>query len=130
LPFLPMRPIHLLIQNLLYDFSQTAIPTDRIDEEYVRVPRKWDAAGVGRFMFFVGSISSIFDYLTFALLWFVFHANILSKAPFFQTGWFIEGLMTQTIIVHMLRTQKIPFFQSRASLPLILTTVIIIGVGI
>jgi Mg2+-importing ATPase len=129
LPFLPMRPIHMLIQNLLYDFSQAAIPTDSVDNDYLKVPRKWDTAGISRFMFFIGPISSIFDYTTFALMWFVFHANNPAQASLFQSGWFVEGLLTQTIIVHMIRTQKVPFLNSTASLPLTIMTILIICIG-
>jgi Mg2+-importing ATPase len=130
LPFLPMLPIHLLIQNLLYDFSQTSIPFDEMDPEYLQKPRKWNSKDIGRYMVFIGPISSIFDYTTFALLWFVFGANTIAHAALFQTGWFVEGLLTQTLIIHMLRTEKIPFFQSRASFPVLTLTAIIMAVGI
>ncbi|WP_425313220.1 magnesium-translocating P-type ATPase [Paenibacillus mangrovi] len=130
LPFLPMLPIHLLIQNLFYDISQLSIPWDRMDEEFLRKPRKWDAKSVGRFMLFIGPISSIFDYATFFLMYFIFAANTPATQSLFQSGWFIEGLLSQTLIVHMIRTEKIPFIQSRASLPVLLLTSIIIIVGI
>jgi Mg2+-importing ATPase len=130
LPFLPMMPIQLLIQNLLYDLSQTTIPFDNVDKEFLLQPRKWEPGGIRRFMIFIGPISSIFDYTTFALMWFVFQANTVGTQALFQSGWFIEGLLSQTLIVHMIRTQKIPFFQSIASLPLLLTTFIIMAIGI
>jgi Mg2+-importing ATPase len=130
LPFLPMRPIHMLIQNLLYDFSQAAIPTDTVDTDYLKIPRKWDTHGISRFMMIIGPISSVFDYTTFALLWFVFHANTPAMAPLFQTGWFVEGLLTQTLIVHMIRTQKIPFLESMASNTLWFMTILIMAAGI
>lgn len=130
LPFLPMRPIHMLIQNLLYDFSQAAIPTDKVDSDYLKIPRKWDTQGVSRFMFTIGPISSVFDYTTFAILWFIFDANTPLEAPLFQSGWFVTGLLTQTLIVHIIRTQKIPFLESMASPTLILTTIFIMGVGL
>lgn len=130
LPFLPMLPIHLLIQNLFYDISQLSIPWDRMDKEFLRKPRKWDAKSVGRFMLFIGPISSIFDYATYFLMYYVFAANTSEAQSLFQSGWFIEGLLSQTLIVHMIRTEKIPFFQSRASFPVILLTSLIIMAGI
>lgn len=130
LPFLPMMPIHLLIQNLLYDISQTTIPFDQVDKEYLMKPRKWDSSDLGRFMVHIGPISSIFDITTYLLMWFVFKANSPEMASLFQSGWFIEGLLSQTLIVHMIRTRKIPFIQSRASWPLMLTTLAIMVVGI
>lgn len=130
LPFLPMLPLQLLIQNLLYDISQITIPFDSVDRDYLRIPRQWSPKGIAKFMFFIGPISSIFDYTTFAIMWFVFAANSIEKQALFQTGWFVEGLLTQVLIVHMLRTQKIPFIQSIAALPLLLTTAIIMAIGI
>lgn len=130
LPFLPMLPIHLLIQNLLYDISQTVIPWDNVDREYLKVPRKWDASGIARFMMFIGPISSIFDIITFIVMWNVFKANSVLHQSLFQSGWFIVGLLTQTLIVHMIRTPKIPFIQSMASTPVILLTMIIMMIGI
>jgi P-type Mg2+ transporter len=130
LPFLPMLPVQILVQNLLYDLSQTAIPFDRVDEEYLAQPRRWEIGDIGRFMLFIGPISSIFDYSTFALMWYFFGANNPAKQGLFQSGWFVEGLLSQTLIVHMIRTRKIPFLQSRAAFPLALTTTIIMGVGI
>ena len=130
LPFLPMQPIHLLVQNLLYDLSQTMIPFDDVDKEFIEKPRKWDPSGIARFMFFIGPISSIFDYTTFAVMWYVFGANSEAHQALFQSGWFVEALLSQTLIVHLMRTQKIPFLQSVASLPLILTTCVVAAVGI
>jgi Mg2+-importing ATPase len=130
LPFLPMLSIQILLQNLLYDLSQTTIPFDSVDKEFLLQPRKWDPKGIAKFMFFIGPISSIFDYATFAVMWFVFAANTVEHQALFQSGWFIEGLLSQTLIVHMIRTQKIPFLQSRASLPLLLTTALIMIIGI
>ena len=129
LPFLPMLPVQLLTNNLLYDFSQTSIPWDDMDPEYLRVPRQWRADDIGRFMVFIGPISSIFDVITFALMWFVFKANAPDKQALFQSGWFIESLLTQTLIVHMIRTAKIPFVQSRAATPVLLLTGTIMLVG-
>ncbi|MDR3238571.1 MAG: magnesium-translocating P-type ATPase [Clostridiales bacterium] len=130
LPFLPMLPIQILAQNLLYDFSQIAIPLDRMDNEYLRQPQKWNAKGIAKFMYFIGPISSLFDIATFIILFFVFQYNSDETAHFFQTGWFIVGLLTQTLIVHLIRTTKIPFVESRASLPLLLSTVVVSIVGI
>ncbi len=130
LPFLPMKPVQILIQNLLYDISQTAIPLDRVDDEYLALPRKWEIADIARFMLFIGPISSIFDYTTFALMWFFFHANNPNHQGLFQSGWFVEGLLTQTLIVHVIRTNKIPFIQSMAAPALVLTTLCVMAIGI
>lgn len=130
LPFLPMLPVHILIQNLLYDISQMSVPWDRMDKEFLLSPRKWEAGGITRFMFFIGPISSIFDIVTFLILWFVFSANVPGAQSLFQSGWFIEGLLSQVLIVHMIRTQKIPFIQSRATAPVIMMTIVIILIGI
>lgn len=130
LPFLPMLPIHLLVQNLLYDVSQSTIPFDNMDEEYLRKPKKWDASDLKRFMIYIGPISSIFDILTFVILWTVFAYNVPEKQAFFQSAWFVEGLLSQTLIVHMIRTRKIPFVQSNASWPVTSLTLIICIVGL
>lgn len=130
LPFLPMLAIHLLIQNLMYDISQLALPWDKMDKEFLRKPRKWDAKNIGRFMVWIGPTSSIFDITTFALMWYVFAANTPELQSLFQSGWFIEGLLSQTLVVHMLRTQKIPFIQSTAALPVMLMTFLIMAIGI
>ena len=130
LPFLPMLPIHLLIQNLLYDISQTTIPFDRMDAEYLRKPRKWDASDLSRFMICIGPISSVFDIVTYLVLWYVFGCTSLEHQTLFQSGWFIEGLLSQTLIVHMIRTRKIPFIQSRASWQVTGLTVLVMAIGI
>ena len=130
IPFLPMLPMHLLVQNLLYDVSQIAIPFDNVDEEMLKKPQRWQPAEVGRFMLFFGPISSIFDILTFGLMWYVFKANSPEHQTLFQSGWFVVGLLTQTLIVHMIRTPKIPFLQSRAAMPLMVMTAVIMLVGI
>src|SRR6185312_7711209 len=128
LPFLPMLPVQLLTVNLLYDISQASIPWDDMDPEYIRVPRQWRADDIGRFMVFVGPISSIFDIATFALMWYVFGADSPARQTLFQSGWFIESLATQTLIVHMIRTAKVPFIQSRATWPVLsMTGAIILG---
>ncbi len=128
LPFLPMAPIQVLTNNLLYDFSQTAIPTDNVDEDYLLVPRRWDIGNIMKFMLFVGPISSIFDYVTYFVMIFAFGA--WDKPALFQTGWFVESLLTQTLIIHIIRTAKIPFVESMASPALIATSLIISVVGI
>ncbi|VEA66512.1 Magnesium-transporting ATPase, P-type 1 [Serratia plymuthica] len=130
IPFLPMLAIHLLIQNLMYDISQLSLPWDKMDKEFLRKPRKWDAKNIGRFMLWIGPTSSIFDITTYALMWFVFAANSVEHQALFQSGWFIEGLLSQTLVVHMLRTQKIPFIQSTAALPVLLTTALVMALGI
>jgi len=130
IPFLPMLPMQLLVQNLLYDISQIAIPFDNVDPELVRLPQKWDPADIGRFMVFFGPVSSIFDITTYCVMWFVFSANTVEHQTLFQSGWFIEGLMTQTLVVHMIRTKKIPFIESRPGLALFIMTIIIMAVGI
>ena len=130
IPFLPMLAIHLLLQNLLYDISQLSLPWDKMDPEFLKKPRKWDAKNIGRFMVWIGPTSSIFDITTFALLWYVIGANSVEHQALFQSGWFIEGLLSQTLVVHMLRTQKIPFIQSTAALPVLLLTATIMIVGI
>jgi Mg2+-importing ATPase len=129
LPFLPMLPLQILVLNLLYDISQLSIPFDRMDDEYLRKPRKWDASDIGRFMVWIGPVSSIFDITTFLLLWYVFGANSNEHQSFFQSGWFIESLLTQTLIVHMIRTRRIPFLQSIASAPVLALTTAIIIIG-
>ena len=127
LPFLPMQPIQVLTNNLLYDFSQTTIPTDNVDEDYLEVPRRWDIENIFKFMVLIGPVSSIFDYVTYFTMLYVFGA--WDKPALFQTGWFVESLLTQTLIIHIIRTAKIPFIQSRASDALIATTVIICMIG-
>ncbi|GAB5340961.1 magnesium-translocating P-type ATPase [Pseudomonas fluorescens] len=130
IPFMPMLAIHLLLQNLMYDISQLALPWDKMDKEYLAKPRKWDAKNIGRFMIWIGPTSSIFDITTFALMWYVFSANSVEMQTLFQSGWFIEGLLSQTLVVHMLRTRKIPFFQSTAAWPVLMMTAIVICLGI
>ena len=130
LPFLPMLPLQLLTQNLLYDISQTGIPFDNVDAELVAKPLTWNPGGIGRFMIFFGPISSAFDLLTFALMWWVFSANTVAEQSLFQSGWFVVGLLTQTLVVHMIRTPKLPFFESRAAAPLMVMTLVIIAAGI
>jgi Mg2+-importing ATPase len=127
LPFLPMAPIQVLTNNLLYDFSQTAIPTDHVDAEFLQTPRKWEIGGILRFIVCIGPISSIFDYATYGLMLFVFHA--WTKPGLFQTGWFVESLITQTLIIHIIRTARIPFIQSRASPALIGATIVVCAAG-
>ncbi len=142
LPFLPMMPVHLIVQNLLYDISQTTIPFDRMDPEYLRKPRIWDASDISRFMFWIGPISSIFDITTYILMWYLItHLPMMNmalengmdlatySASFFQSGWFIEGLLSQTLIVHMIRTRRIPFIQSTASPSVCIMTGSIIIIG-
>jgi P-type Mg2+ transporter len=130
LPFLPMLPLQLLVQNLLYDISQTGIPFDHVDPELVSRPLKWNPADIGRFMVFFGPISSIFDLTTFAVLWWVFHASTPAQQGLFQSGWFVVGLLTQTLIVHMIRTPRLPLIESRASAALTAMTLAIMALGL
>jgi Mg2+-importing ATPase len=130
LPFLPMLPLQLLIQNLLYDLSQLSIPWDRMDGEFLERPRPWAAGGMARFMLCIGPLSSLFDLTTFALLWYGFGANRPAMQTLFRSGWFVEGLLSQTLIVHMIRTQRIPFIQSVAAPPVLLLTGTIMACGI
>jgi len=127
LPFLPMLPIQVLINNLLYDFSQTTIPTDEVDADWLIKPRKWEISEIQRFILFIGPISSIFDYLTFFIMLYLF--NSWQNPALFHTGWFVESIFTQTLIIHVIRTNKIPFIESRASWQLIATSLIIVAVG-
>jgi Mg2+-importing ATPase len=129
LPFLPMLPLQILVQNLLYDLSQLSIPFDRMDEEYLRQPRKWDAGDIGRFMVWIGPVSSVFDITTFWLMWHYFGANNVAHQSLFQSGWFIEGLLSQTLVVHMIRTRRVPFLQSVASAPVLALTGAIMIIG-
>jgi Mg2+-importing ATPase len=150
-PFLPMLPIQILANNLLYDVSQTAIPTDDVDAEQIARPRPWDMGELTKFILFIGPCSSIFDYTTYLIMLFVFHAMDVGlaaphhlaarfaaardvdhsyAAALFQTGWFVESLLTQTLIIHVIRTRKIPFFQSRASWPLTATSVVVMTAGL
>ena len=130
LPFLPMLPLQLLVQNLLYDTAQTGIPFDRVDAEQVASPLHWRPADIGRFMLFFGPISSLFDLATFALMWWVFGANSLANQGLFQSGWFVVGLLTQTLVVHLIRSPKLPFIETRAATPLLLTTGAIMALGL
>jgi P-type Mg2+ transporter len=136
-PFLPMLPIQILANNLLYDVSQAAIPTDAVDEERIQTPRTWDLKELTRFILFVGPCSSIFDYSTYFLMLDVFHCRDVStpaaaahSQSLFQTGWFVESLLTQTLIIHVIRTNKIPFVQSRPSAFLLTTSVAVASVGL
>ena len=127
LPFLPMLPIQVLINNLLYDFSQITIPTDAVDADWLTKPRKWAIGEIKHFILIIGPISSIFDYLTFFIMLYIF--NSWQNPALFHTGWFVESLFTQTLIIHVIRTNKIPFIESHASWPLIATSLIIVAVG-
>lgn len=126
LPFLPMTPVQILLNNFLYDLSQAAIPTDDVDKEYLEKPKPWDIRAIRRFMLIFGPISSIFDFITFGLLIFVFRAS----GPVFRTGWFLESLCTQTLVIHVIRTSKIPFFESRPSRFLMVASLLIVAVGV
>lgn len=130
LPFLPMLPMHLLVQNLLYDFSQVPIPFDAVDDDLLTAPQRWDPALLGRFMLWFGPLSSVFDLLTFAFLWWGLGAQTVAQQSLFQSGWFIEALLTQTLVVHLIRTPRLPFVQSRAAAGLLATTGVLAAVAI
>jgi Mg2+-importing ATPase len=150
LPYVPMAPIQILTNNLLYDFSQVPIPTDNVGPQQTAKPRPWNIGEIAKFIIFIGPISSIFDYTTYAVMWFVFKCNQLGLVPppelaqrfagivepdklysaaLFHTGWFVESLMTQTLIIHVIRTNLIPFVQSRSSWQLSMTTILIMAIG-
>jgi Mg2+-importing ATPase len=142
LPFLPMLPIQILVLNLIYDFSCIAIPWDNVDHDYLRKPRKWDASSITKFMLWIGPTSSIFDISTYVLMFFVICPRIIGGAfnelgetarqafiMLFHTGWFVESLWSQTLVVHMIRTPKLPFVQSRASIQLTMLTILGITAG-
>jgi Mg2+-importing ATPase len=132
-----MAPIQILANNMLYDVSQTAIPTDEVDAEQLEKPRPWDIRQITRFIVFIGPCSSIFDYTTFLMMLFIFNCWNVSTSEaaahsesLFQTGWFVESLLTQTLIIHVIRTNKVPFLQSLPSWPLMVTSAIIMAIGI
>ncbi len=130
LPFLPMLPVQILTQNLLCDFSQMGIPFDSMDKEYIKKPRKWEMRSIKSFMAFLGPVSSIFDIACFAVMWWAVGANTAELSPLFQCGWFVFGTVSQVLVIHMIRTAKIPFLQSRPSLPLFLSTFLVAGVAL
>lgn len=125
LPFFPMLPGQILLNNFLYDFSQLSIPLDSVDKTYLKKPKHWDIKFVRNFMYVFGPVSSIFDLITFYLLFSVFHL----QSSTFQAGWFIESLATQTLVIYVIRTRKIPFLQSSPSAPVVFATVVILGIG-
>lgn len=122
LPFLPMLPIHILIQNLLNDFAQIGMPFDNVDNEYVQKPKTWNTSGIKIFMFNFGLISTVLDVLCFLILWYVFRYNTAEQAVMFQSGWFVFGILSQTLIIHLIRTNKVPFIQSKSSKQLLIST--------
>jgi Mg2+-importing ATPase len=150
LPYVPMAPLQVLTNNLLYDFSQVPIPTDNVGADQIGRPRPWHMGMLAKFILFIGPISSIFDYTTYAMMWFVFQCNRLTLVPppelaarfagatdpnqtyaaaLFHTGWFVESLMTQTLVIHVIRTNRMPFVQSWASWQLTVTTVLVMALG-
>jgi Mg2+-importing ATPase len=126
LPFLPMLPIQILLNNFLYDMSQLSIPTDEVDKEYLARPRPWNINSIKRFMVILGPISSIFDFITFGVMLLVFRASV----DLFHTGWFIESLITQTLVIYVIRTGKVPFIQSMPSKSMMLTSLLVAATGI
>lgn len=129
IPFLPMLSLHLLLQNLLYDSSQLTLPWDKMDRSFLKKPHAWEQKGMLRFILCIGPVSSIFDIATFLIMWFVFSANTMAEQALFHSGWFVVGLLTQTLVVHMIRTEKIPFIQSRATAPVMISTLIVMSLG-
>ncbi|PIN72130.1 magnesium-translocating P-type ATPase, partial [Candidatus Woesearchaeota archaeon CG10_big_fil_rev_8_21_14_0_10_47_5] len=125
LPFLPMLPVQILLNNFIYDFSQVTIPTDSVDYEWTKQPKRWNLRFIKRFMYVFGPISSMFDFLTFFLLFSVLRVS----ASAFQTGWFIESLATQTLVIHVIRTKKLPFIESTASKFLLISTALCVALG-
>ena len=125
LRFLPMLPIQILLNNLLYDISESSIPTDNVDESYTKSPKKWDIEFIKKFILIFGPISSVFDILTFCILLFIFNAD----ASLFQTAWFIESICTQTLIIFAIRTRVVPFYKSKPSIPLIVSTLSIVTIA-
>lgn len=129
LPFLPMLPIQILMQNLLCDFAQIGMPFDKVDDEYVKSPRKWETRSIKSFMAYMGPLSSVFDVLCFAVMWWIIGANTIELSPMFQCGWFVFGTVSQVLVIHMIRTAKIPFLQSRPSVSLIVSTLVVTAVA-
>ncbi len=125
LPFLPMLPVQILTQNLLCDFSQMGIPFDSVDKEYLMKPRKWETKSIKSFMAYMGPLSSVFDILCFAIMWKIIGANSMELAPLFQCGWFVFGTVSQVLVIHMIRTGKVPFLQSRPAKSLLISTAIV-----
>ncbi|HZJ77713.1 MAG TPA: magnesium-translocating P-type ATPase [Clostridia bacterium] len=130
LPFLPMLPVQILTQNLLCDFSQMGMPFDKTDEEYIKKPRKWEAKSIRSFMAYMGPLSSVFDILCFAVMWWVIGANTIELSSLFQSGWFVFGTVSQVLVIHIIRTGKIPFLQSRSSAPLLISTALVAIISI
>jgi Mg2+-importing ATPase len=125
LPFLPMLPIQILTQNLLNDSAQLGIPFDQVDQTYIRKPRKWETESIKRFMLVMGPLSSVFDILCFAILWWVMGFNSIATAPLFQAGWFVFGVVSQALVIYMIRTSRLPFIQSWPSWPLLVSTLLV-----
>ncbi len=125
LPFLPMLPVQILTQNLLCDFSQMGIPFDDVDKEYLKKPHKWETKSIKSFMAFFGPLSSVFDILCYAVMWWAIGANKVELSPLFHCGWFVFGTLSQVLVIHLIRTEKLPFIQSRPSMPLFLSTFLI-----
>ena len=130
LPFLPMAPVHVLLNNLLYDISQVAVPADTVDADALRRPHDWDIGSITRTMLVIGPVSSLFDYATFGLMWFLLGATGPADAALFQTGWFVESLLSQTLIVHVLRTERVPFLESAPAPALLATTLGVCAFGV
>ena len=126
LPFLPLKPVHILVQNILNDFAQLGMPFDNVEPEYVEKPKKWNVTGIRKFMVYFGLLSTVLDVLCFGVLWFVFRYDDPSVAEFFQCGWFMFGVISQTMVIHTIRTHKIPFIGANASLQLYVSNIAVV----
>ncbi|MBR0386018.1 MAG: magnesium-translocating P-type ATPase, partial [Erysipelotrichaceae bacterium] len=126
LPFLPLKPVHILVQNILNDFAQLGMPFDNVEPEYIEKPKKWNVEGIKKFMIYFGLLSTVLDVLCFLVLWYIMGYDSLDKAEFFQCGWFMFGVISQTIVIHTIRTHKIPFIQANASLQLYLSNILVV----
>ena len=130
LPFLPMLPVQILTQNLLCDLSQMGMPFDRVDDEYIKKPRRWETQSIKSFMAYMGPLSSIFDILCFAAMWWLVGANTVELSPLFQSGWFVFGTVSQVLVIHVIRTARMPFLQSKPSGSLLISTAVVAAISL
>ena len=126
LPFLPLLPVHILVQNILNDFAQLGMPFDHVESESILLPKKWNIGGIKKFMVIFGLLSTVLDVVCFLIMWYVFKFNTIDKAGFFQCGWFMFGVISQTVVIHTIRTPKLPFIKDRASIQLTISTLLIV----
>ena len=130
LPFLPLKPVHILVQNILNDFAQFGMPYDNVEKEYIEKPMKWDIQSLKQFMVYFGLTSTLLDILCFAVLWFVFGYNTVEKAEAFQCGWFMFGVISQTLVIHTIRTHKVPFISGHSGIQLALSTACVVIIAL